>query len=39
MSLTLAGVPHSNGGIAAALDYLTQATGARRFQTAEAAVT
>src|SRR6267143_4907286 len=38
MGLTLAGVPHSNGGVAAALDYLTKAAEARRFQNVEAAV-
>jgi alanine-glyoxylate transaminase/serine-glyoxylate transaminase/serine-pyruvate transaminase len=30
MGLTLAGVPHSKGGVSAALDYLTQETAARR---------
>jgi len=39
MGLTLAGVPHSNGGVAAALDYLTQASEARRTQNAKTAVT
>src|SRR5713101_3906758 len=37
MGLALAGVPHSNGGVAAALDYLTQAA-ARRSQNTVAAV-
>ncbi len=38
MGLALAGVPHSNGGVAAALDYLTQAAAARRSQNTIAAV-
>src|SRR2546425_5674104 len=38
MGLALAGVPHSNGGVAAALDHLTQAAEARRSQIADAAV-
>ncbi|PYT22323.1 MAG: serine--glyoxylate aminotransferase [Acidobacteria bacterium] len=38
MGLALAGVPHSSGGVAAALDYLTQAAEARRSQIANAAV-
>ena len=38
MGLALAGVPHSSGGVAAALDYLTKAAEARRFQNVEAAV-
>jgi alanine-glyoxylate transaminase/serine-glyoxylate transaminase/serine-pyruvate transaminase len=38
MGLTLAGVPHSNGGVAAALGYLTQAAAARRSQNTVAAV-
>jgi alanine-glyoxylate transaminase/serine-glyoxylate transaminase/serine-pyruvate transaminase len=32
MGLTLAGVPHSNGGMAAAIDYLTQTAQDRRMQ-------
>ena len=32
MGLALAGVPHSSGGVAAALDYMTQAAEARRLQ-------
>jgi len=39
MGLALAGVPHSNGGVAAALDYLTEAAAARRSQNATTAVT
>ena len=39
MGLALAGVPHSHGGVAAALDYLTQAAEARRSQNAKGAVT
>jgi alanine-glyoxylate transaminase/serine-glyoxylate transaminase/serine-pyruvate transaminase len=39
MGLALAGVPHSSGGVAAALDYLTQAAEARRSQNAQTAVT
>ena len=29
MGLTLAGVPHAKGGVAAAIDYLTQTAQAR----------
>ena len=39
MGLALAGVPHSIGGVAAALDYLTQAAQARNPQSSKAAVT
>ena len=35
MGLSLAGVPHSKGGVAAALNYLTQAAETKRFQTAK----
>ena len=38
MGLALAAVPHSKGGVAAALDYLTQAAQARRSQKAKAIV-
>ena len=37
MGLTLAGVAHSRGGVAAALDYLTQAAATRQRQTSEVA--
>jgi alanine-glyoxylate transaminase / serine-glyoxylate transaminase / serine-pyruvate transaminase len=39
MGLALAGVPHSSGGVAAALDYLIQAAETRRSQNAQTAVT
>jgi alanine-glyoxylate transaminase/serine-glyoxylate transaminase/serine-pyruvate transaminase len=38
MGLALAGVPHSDGGVAAALDYLTQVAEARRSLQTTAAV-
>jgi alanine-glyoxylate transaminase / serine-glyoxylate transaminase / serine-pyruvate transaminase len=38
MGLALAGVPHSKGGLGAALDYLTQAAEARRSQSAKTIV-